>query len=166
MAARHFRQTGSFFHRARLFLRCGRNALIFRQCRFRFDCAAAGSNDVLRRDRIWQHIARDAVRGGRVEAVAGEERSRFGLRDDVSVKKRGAQRSAYFAQNSMSWLTMRIATPDAWSVRKICPKTCFELRVQALCRFVKKQNIRIQKQDFCQRRALLFAAGKVIRMAV
>lgn len=28
------------------------------------------------------------------------------------------------------------------------PENLFELRVQALCRFVKKQNIRIQKQDF------------------
>ena len=41
-----------------------------------------------------------------------------------------------------------------------------ELRVQPLCRLVKEQNVRVQKQDFCQRRALLLAAGKVIRMAV
>ena len=46
------------------------------------------------------------------------------------------------------------------------PENLLELRVQALCRFVKEQNIRVQEQDFCQRRALLFAAGKVIRMAV
>ena len=46
------------------------------------------------------------------------------------------------------------------------PENLLELRVQALCRFVKEQNIRVQEQDFRQRRALLFAAGKVIRMAV
>ena len=46
------------------------------------------------------------------------------------------------------------------------PENLFELRVQTLCRFVKEQDVRIQKQDFCQRRTLLFAARKVIRMAV
>ena len=46
------------------------------------------------------------------------------------------------------------------------PENLFELRVQTLCRFVKEQDVRVQKQDFCQRRALLFTAGKVIRMAV
>ena len=46
------------------------------------------------------------------------------------------------------------------------PENLLELCVQALCRLVKEQNIGIQQQDFCQRRALLFAAGKVIRMAV
>ena len=46
------------------------------------------------------------------------------------------------------------------------PENLFELRVQTFCRFVKEQNVRVQKQDFCQRRALLFTAGKVIRMAV
>ena len=46
------------------------------------------------------------------------------------------------------------------------PKDLFELRVQALCRLVEQKNIWIQKQNFCQRRALLFAAGKVVGMAV
>ena len=46
------------------------------------------------------------------------------------------------------------------------PENLLELRIQSLCRFVKEQNVRVQKQDFCQRCALLFTAGKVIRMAV
>ena len=46
------------------------------------------------------------------------------------------------------------------------PENLFELRIQSLCRLIKEQNVRVQKQDFCQRRALLFTAGKVIRMAV
>ena len=46
------------------------------------------------------------------------------------------------------------------------PENLFELRVQPLCRLVKEQDVRIQKQDFRQRRALLFAARKIIRMAV
>ena len=41
-----------------------------------------------------------------------------------------------------------------------------ELRVQALCWLVKEQNVRIQKQNFRQRRALLFAAREVVGMAV
>ena len=66
----------------------------------------------------------------------------------------------------MSWLTIKIATPDACSVRKICPKTCLNSASKSLCRLVEEQNVWVQKQDFRQRRALLFAAGKVIRMAV
>ena len=46
------------------------------------------------------------------------------------------------------------------------PENLLELRVQTLCRLVKEQNVRVQKQDFCQRRALLFAAGKVVRVTV
>ena len=46
------------------------------------------------------------------------------------------------------------------------PERLLELRVQPLCRLVKEQNIRIQKQDFCQRRALLFAARKVVGVTV
>ena len=46
------------------------------------------------------------------------------------------------------------------------PENLLELRVQTLCRLIKEQNVRVQEQDFCQRRALLFTAGKVIRMAV
>ena len=41
-----------------------------------------------------------------------------------------------------------------------------ELCIQALCRLVKQKNIRIQKQDFRQRRALLFAAREIVGMAV
>ena len=39
------------------------------------------------------------------------------------------------------------------------PENLLELRIQSLCRFVKEQNVRVQKQDFCQRCALLFTAG-------
>ena len=46
------------------------------------------------------------------------------------------------------------------------PENLFELRVQPLCRLVKEQNVRVQKQDFCQRRALLFAARKVVGVTV
>ena len=46
------------------------------------------------------------------------------------------------------------------------PENLLELRIQSLCRFVKEQNVRVQKQDFCQRRALLFAAGKIIGVTV
>ena len=46
------------------------------------------------------------------------------------------------------------------------PERLLELRVQTLCRLVKEQNVRIQEQDFCQRRALLFTAGEVIRVTI
>ena len=46
------------------------------------------------------------------------------------------------------------------------PERLLELRVQALCRLVKEQNVGIQKQDFCQRRALLFTARKVVGVTV
>ena len=46
------------------------------------------------------------------------------------------------------------------------PERLLELCIQAFRRLVKEQNIRIQKQNFCQCRALLFAAGKVVGMAV
>ena len=38
--------------------------------------------------------------------------------------------------------------------------------VEIARRLVKEQNIRIQKQNFCQRRALLFAARKVVGVTV
>ena len=46
------------------------------------------------------------------------------------------------------------------------PENLLELRVQPLCRFVKEQDVRVQKQDFCQRGALLFTAGKVVGVTV
>ena len=46
------------------------------------------------------------------------------------------------------------------------PERLLELRVQPLRRFVEEQNVRVQKQDLCQRRTLLFAARKVVGMAV
>ena len=41
-----------------------------------------------------------------------------------------------------------------------------KLRVQPLRRLVKQENIGVQKQNLCQRCALLFAAREIIRMAV
>ena len=46
------------------------------------------------------------------------------------------------------------------------PENLFELRVQTFCRFVEEQNVGIQEQDLRQRRALLFAAGKVVGVTV
>ena len=46
------------------------------------------------------------------------------------------------------------------------PENLLELRIQSLCRFVKEQNVRVQKQDFRQRGTLLFAAGEVLRVTI
>ena len=97
-AARTLRQTGSFFTVCVSFSGCGRDALILRQCRLRLDRAAAGRNHILGRDRIWQHVARNAVRGRRVEAVAGEKRSRRSFCDDIAVKEQGAAVGVFRAE--------------------------------------------------------------------
>ena len=46
------------------------------------------------------------------------------------------------------------------------PENLFELRVQTFCRLIEKQDVWVQEQDFCQRRTLLFAARKVVRVTV
>ena len=88
-----------------------------------------------------------------------------GFRDDIAVKKQGAAVGVFRAEldvvaDHQNRHAGRLQRPQN------LPENLLELRIQSLCRFVKEQNVRVQKQDFCQRRALLFAAGKIIRMAV
>ena len=67
-AARTLRQTGSFF------------------------------DHILRRDGFGQDIAGDAVRSGRVEAVAAEKRARLGFGDDAAVEEQGAAVGVFRAE--------------------------------------------------------------------
>ena len=79
-----------FFQCLGFLLRRRRNALVLRQRRFRRDRTAAGRDHIFGRDSFWQHIARNAVRGGRVKAVSREKHARRSLSDDIAVKKQGA----------------------------------------------------------------------------
>ena len=62
--------------------------------------------------------------------------------------KNRAQRSAYFAQNSMSWLTMKIAYAGCLQRPQNLPENLFELRIQSLCRFVKEQKSGFRSRIF------------------
>ena len=107
-----------------------------------------------------RQYARDAVRGGRIKLLPEKERLGFSFVTIFHVKNR-AHRSAYFAQNSISWLTIRIATPDACSARKICPN---DHRLNSASRPLSaRRGSRMSgvRQGFSQCRALLFAAGEV-----
>ena len=84
---------GCFFR-----LRFGQRAFVFRQFRFCVSHAAAGCDHILRRDGFGQDIAGDAVRSGRIEAVAREKRLWFGFGDDIAVEEQGAAVGVFRAE--------------------------------------------------------------------
>ena len=125
------------FQNLRFLLRCRRNTLIFRQRRFRRDRSAAGRDHILRRDCFRQHIARNAVRGGRVEAVAAEKRARRSLGDDIAVKKQGAAFGILRAEFDIMADHQNRHAGRSQRPQNL-PKRLLELRIKSLRRFVKE----------------------------
>ena len=72
--------------------------LAFRQGQFCFNGTTAGGDHVLGRDSFGQHIPRDAVCGGRVEAVSAEEGTGSRFCNDASVEKQRAAISIFCAE--------------------------------------------------------------------
>ena len=127
--------------------------------------AAAGGNDVLRRHGFGQPAARHAVRRRGVEAVEREKLPGRAIRGDGAVEKERAALRVGGAK-----FDIVADQDDGHALREQALQKLSQLslegRVQSARWLVEEQDIGPRKQDLCQRRALLLAAGKVVGVTV
>ena len=110
-------------------------------------------------------MAAHAVRRSRIEAVVPEEPARRIGREDLPVEEHGHAVGVPGAEfHIMRHHDDRDALP--FQIGEDRSKRLLEEAVDALCRLVEQQELRLGEQHLGERRALLLAAGEIVGVAL